>query len=75
MVPTLCYQLEYPKNSYIRKGWLAKRVVEYVVTSIVMNIIIIQYIHPKLEDLKELYTGNKFNTFDFTVGYFVCYSV
>ena len=52
MVPTLCYQIEFPRNSYIRKGWLLKRVVEYIVSTLVMNVIIVQYILPKLEDIK-----------------------
>ena len=49
IAPTLCYQLEYPRNAYIRKIWLGKRLVEYLLTSLVMNILVIQYIFPELE--------------------------
>ena len=29
-VPTLCYQLNYPRSSQVRVGWLVKRVIELV---------------------------------------------
>jgi hypothetical protein len=42
-----------------------------MVTTVVMNIIIIQYIHPKLQDIKIYYESPEFKFFDFGVGYLV----
>ena len=44
--PTMCFQFIYPRSERIRKIWLFKRIVEYVVSLSLMVILIQQYITP-----------------------------
>jgi diacylglycerol O-acyltransferase-1 len=55
LAPTLCYQLDYPRNLYIRKVWLLKRIGEFMICGLLMNIIIVQNIVTKLEDMRQFY--------------------
>ncbi len=43
MVPTLCYQLFYPRNTSIRPVWLAKRVAEYIIILVLEFVLWAQY--------------------------------
>ena len=48
--PTLCFQLKYPRTERLRKTWLLKRAVEYIVSLTLMLILIQQYITPLLKN-------------------------
>lgn len=65
VAPTLCYQLEYPRNTSIRKGWLAKRVGEYLISTLVMNILAVQYLLPYLNSIGEYYLNEEFRVAEF----------
>lgn len=65
LAPTLCYQLEYPRNTYIRKGWLAKRIAQYLLSTLVMNIVVVQYVLPELATIREYYVQPDFKISEF----------
>jgi len=44
IAPTLCYQLEYPRSPKIRKGFLLRRLVEFIFCCLLVVAIIQQYI-------------------------------
>ncbi|TVU17085.1 hypothetical protein EJB05_33098 [Eragrostis curvula] len=46
MAPTLCYQPSYPRTQYIRKGWLVRQIILYLIFTGVQGFIIEQYINP-----------------------------
>ncbi|KAK3137308.1 hypothetical protein QOZ80_5BG0450630 [Eleusine coracana subsp. coracana] len=46
MAPTLCYQPSYPRTSHIRKGWLVRQIILYLIFTGVQGFIIEQYINP-----------------------------
>lgn len=48
--PTLCFQFKYPRTARMRKTWLFKRIVEYVISMTLMIILIQQYITPLLKN-------------------------
>lgn len=50
-IPTLCYQLTYPRTSEIRYIWLVKRIVELMLVSGFQFILWVQYIEPELNGL------------------------
>jgi hypothetical protein len=45
-VPTLCYQMEYPRSDCIRGWWLAQRVVELMLVGGLMMVLVDQYVEP-----------------------------
>lgn len=47
--PTLCYQLQYPRTSSIRKDWLVKRIIEFMFVASFQLVLWVQYIEPELE--------------------------
>eukprot|EP00299_Pterocystis_sp_00344_P019504 c9667_g1_i1.p1 GENE.c9667_g1_i1~~c9667_g1_i1.p1 ORF type:complete len:500 (-),score=118.10 c9667_g1_i1:71-1519(-) len=50
LFPTLCYQLNFPRTPRIRKRYLARRFLEFVVFSAVIFVICAQYIVPLLHN-------------------------
>ena len=48
--PTFCFQFSYPRSQSIRKIWLLKRVVEFIISLSLMLIIIQQYITPLIKN-------------------------
>ena len=49
-LPTLCFQFKYPYSERIRKTWLVKRIIEYIIALSLMLILIQQYITPLLKN-------------------------
>eukprot|EP01016_Furgasonia_blochmanni_P032799 TRINITY_DN3386_c0_g1_i3.p1 TRINITY_DN3386_c0_g1~~TRINITY_DN3386_c0_g1_i3.p1 ORF type:complete len:359 (-),score=34.74 TRINITY_DN3386_c0_g1_i3:347-1423(-) len=47
--PTLCYQLSYPKTPSIRKLWLLKRIIEFLLCSSLQLMIYVQFFLPLVE--------------------------
>jgi diacylglycerol O-acyltransferase 1 len=47
-VPTLCYQMEYPRSERIRGRWLARRVVELMLFGGLMLFLVDQYVEPAI---------------------------
>ena len=54
-MPTLCYQLDFPRTTKIRKYWLFKRCVEYFVSLFAFCFVFAQYSMPILNSSLELY--------------------
>eukprot|EP01116_Phalansterium_solitarium_P013494 TRINITY_DN30870_c0_g1_i1.p1 TRINITY_DN30870_c0_g1~~TRINITY_DN30870_c0_g1_i1.p1 ORF type:complete len:470 (-),score=47.22 TRINITY_DN30870_c0_g1_i1:85-1494(-) len=50
MVPTLIYQLEYPRTPRVRRGWLARRLAEALFFSVLILCIVEQYIRPLINN-------------------------
>lgn len=48
--PTFCFQFSYPRSQSIRKIWLLKRIVEFIISLSLMLIIIQQYITPLIKN-------------------------
>jgi len=46
MAPTLCYQPSYPRTSHVRKGWLIRQIILYLIFTGIQGFIIEQYINP-----------------------------
>ncbi|KAM3407845.1 hypothetical protein ACQJBY_001280 [Aegilops geniculata] len=46
MAPTLCYQPSYPRTENIRKGWLIRQIILYLIFTGIQGFIIEQYINP-----------------------------
>lgn len=46
MAPTLCYQPSYPRTPCVRKGWLVRQVILYLIFTGLQGFIIEQYINP-----------------------------
>ncbi|WVZ96886.1 hypothetical protein U9M48_042467, partial [Paspalum notatum var. saurae] len=46
MAPTLCYQPSYPRTTYIRKGWLVRQIILYLIFTGLQGFIVEQYINP-----------------------------
>jgi diacylglycerol O-acyltransferase 1 len=49
-VPTLSYQMEYPRSDRIRVRWLAHRVVELMLVGALMLVLVDQFIEPAILD-------------------------
>jgi diacylglycerol O-acyltransferase-1 len=58
--PTLCYQLQYPRNSRIRYVWLLKRCVEFVVIGALEIILWVQYYQPALDKVVTMVQTNNY---------------
>ncbi|KAM3132959.1 hypothetical protein pb186bvf_014955 [Paramecium bursaria] len=52
--PTLCFQLTYPRSKSVRKLWVLKRVIEYLLVSAFQVIIWYQYVEPLLNNTYEI---------------------
>ncbi|KAI7727731.1 hypothetical protein M8C21_005990, partial [Ambrosia artemisiifolia] len=46
VAPTLCYQMTYPRTTCIRKGWVIRQTIKFIIFTGVMGFIIEQYINP-----------------------------
>jgi len=57
-IPTLCYQFEYPRTERIRKGFLVRRIFEAVFFSVLIVVIVEQYILPIIEKSVEPFRTN-----------------
>jgi len=62
IIPTLCYQLQYPQSPRIRKRWLAKRMVELFGTGALFIFVIEQYIVPTVVQLRDVDALTGYNT-------------
>ena len=51
-VPTLCYQVEYPRTRRVRRVWLAKRILELMTVALLMAFMVLQYWIPILSNVK-----------------------
>lgn len=57
--PTLCYQLEYPRNAKVRWLWLFKRCLEFSIIGALQLILWVQYYQPALDKMaKTVSSGN-----------------
>lgn len=54
-MPTLCFQLSFPRNDKIRKFWLFKRCFELLVCSLLSTFIFAQYSMPILDSTLHIY--------------------
>ncbi|CAH9143706.1 unnamed protein product [Cuscuta epithymum] len=61
VAPTLCYQLCYPRNSCIRKGWLVNQFLKLILFTGLMGFIIEQYINPIVQNSQHPLKGNLLN--------------
>ncbi|GMH59320.1 hypothetical protein TrLO_g1570 [Triparma laevis f. longispina] len=46
--PTLCYQTNYPRTPFVRKKWLAKRLIELLITLFIQVVVFQQFMMPVL---------------------------
>lgn len=67
--PTLCYQLEYPKNPSIRWVWLAKRCIEFAVIGALQLILLVQYYLPTLDKLVRMVQTGTYTYLSAIEGY------
>ncbi|CAL9122257.1 unnamed protein product [Musa acuminata var. zebrina] len=58
VAPTLCYQQNYPRTMYIRKGWVIRQLVKLVICTGLMGFIIEQYINPIVKNSEHPLKGN-----------------
>ncbi|KAM0932518.1 putative diacylglycerol O-acyltransferase [Dioscorea sansibarensis] len=58
MAPTLCYQPSYPRTTCIRKGWVIRQLVKWVIFTGVTGFIIEQYINPIVQNSQHPLKGN-----------------
>ncbi|VFQ68126.1 unnamed protein product [Cuscuta campestris] len=58
VAPTLCYQLIYPRNACIRKGWLANQFCKLIMFTGLLIFIIEQYINPTVRNSQHPLKGN-----------------
>ncbi|XP_009419252.2 diacylglycerol O-acyltransferase 1-like isoform X1 [Musa acuminata AAA Group] len=58
VAPTLCYQLNYPRTTSIRKGWVIHQIVKLVIFTGLMGFIIEQYINPIIKNSQHPLRGN-----------------
>ncbi|KAG8367208.1 hypothetical protein BUALT_Bualt16G0048700 [Buddleja alternifolia] len=58
IAPTLCYQPSYPRNAYIRKGWVTRQLIKLVIFTGFMGFIVEQYINPIVQNSQHPLKGN-----------------
>ncbi|KAL2457199.1 Diacylglycerol O-acyltransferase 1 [Abeliophyllum distichum] len=58
VAPTLCYQPSYPRTACIRKGWVVRQLIKFVIFSGFMGFIIEQYINPIVQNSQHPLKGN-----------------
>ncbi|KAF6152292.1 hypothetical protein GIB67_005946 [Kingdonia uniflora] len=61
VAPTLCYQPSYPRTTSIRKGWVTRQFLKFVIFSGVMGFIVEQYINPIVKNSQHPLKGNLLN--------------
>jgi diacylglycerol O-acyltransferase 1 len=61
VAPTMCFQFFYPRSPRIRKTWLLKRIIEYLLSLSLMLILIQQYITPLVHNTIPILQGEKIN--------------
>ncbi|KAJ9551277.1 hypothetical protein OSB04_015322 [Centaurea solstitialis] len=58
VAPTLCYQISYPRTTYIRKGWVLRQTIKFIIFTGVMGFIIEQYINPIVRNSRHPLKGD-----------------
>ncbi|KAM0020867.1 putative diacylglycerol O-acyltransferase [Helianthus debilis subsp. tardiflorus] len=58
VAPTLCYQRSYPRNAFIRKGWVLRQLIKLVIFTGFMGFIIEQYINPIVKNSRHPLKGD-----------------
>merc|ERR1712124_175405 len=53
LFPTLCYQIDYPRTSRIRKRWLLRRILELLICVALIVVITQQFINPLLMNARQ----------------------
>jgi diacylglycerol O-acyltransferase-1 len=61
MAPTLCYQPSYPRTSHVRKGWLIRQIILYLIFTGIQGFIIEQYINPIVANSQHPLKGGLLN--------------
>ncbi|KRX01526.1 hypothetical protein PPERSA_01429 [Pseudocohnilembus persalinus] len=61
--PTLCFQLLYPRTPRIRKGWLLKRIVEFIMLLSLIGFIWLQQLEPELNSAYKYYQSQEISIF------------
>ncbi|XP_078176862.1 membrane bound O-acyl transferase (MBOAT) family protein isoform X2 [Carex rostrata] len=64
LAPTLCYQPSYPRTASIRKGWVLRQLVKYIIFTGLMGFIIEQYINPIVQNSQHPLKGNLLNAIE-----------
>ncbi|KAM0903472.1 hypothetical protein ACQ4PT_018682 [Festuca glaucescens] len=64
MAPTLCYQPSYPRTLYVRKGWLIRQVILYLIFTGIQGFIIEQYINPIVVNSQHPLKGGLLNAIE-----------
>ena len=59
--PTFCYQLTYPRSERIRKRWLIKRTVEFLILSFVQLYVLLEFSYPILTQAPNVFMKNEIN--------------
>ncbi|KAK9075744.1 hypothetical protein SSX86_004073 [Deinandra increscens subsp. villosa] len=58
VAPTLCYQRSYPRTTCIRKGWVLRQTIKFIIFTGVMGFIIEQYINPIVRNSRHPLKGD-----------------
>ncbi|XP_076945713.1 diacylglycerol O-acyltransferase 1-like [Bidens hawaiensis] len=58
VAPTLCYQRNYPRTACIRKGWVIRQTIKFIIFTGVMGFIIEQYINPIVRNSRHPLKGD-----------------
>ncbi|KAI3701393.1 hypothetical protein L6452_26429 [Arctium lappa] len=58
VAPTLCYQTSYPRTTCIRKGWVLRQTIKFIIFTGVMGFIIEQYINPIVRNSRHPLKGD-----------------
>eukprot|EP00252_Welwitschia_mirabilis_P011552 TRINITY_DN25829_c0_g1_i2.p1 TRINITY_DN25829_c0_g1~~TRINITY_DN25829_c0_g1_i2.p1 ORF type:complete len:467 (-),score=30.93 TRINITY_DN25829_c0_g1_i2:24-1424(-) len=58
VAPTLCYQRDYPRTKYIRKGWVLRQLLKLVIFTGVQGFIVEQYMNPIIKNSQHPLKGN-----------------
>nr|ACD67882.1 diacylglycerol acyltransferase [Helianthus annuus] len=58
VAPTLCYQITYPRTTCIRKGWVLRQTIKFIIFTGVMGFIIEQYINPIVRNSRHPLKGD-----------------
>ncbi|KAL5202858.1 hypothetical protein ABZP36_013810 [Zizania latifolia] len=64
MAPTLCYQPSYPRTSCVRKGWLIRQIILYMIFTGLQGFIIEQYINPIVVNSQHPLKGGLLNAIE-----------
>ncbi|KAI3754175.1 hypothetical protein L1987_53953 [Smallanthus sonchifolius] len=58
VAPTLCYQRSYPRTTCIRKSWVLRQTIKFIIFTGVMGFIIEQYINPIVRNSRHPLKGD-----------------